>query len=168
MTPPAQSTTRSLYAPLPFADYCPEDKPEMTGLWHAVPGGVDNDVGAARWNLLWLTNPVLDRVIHLPREYGPEWRSLKLDLTLAALVAPWAELRHAALCEPSVLKIWLHRNRDHIFMCNTDDIMPTVLQRLDDAISRLGPRSVEVPPRPTIDRIAGNVVFIRFPAASRR
>lgn len=45
------STTRVLYAPRHFLDYCPAISPNHCMLRHAVPSGTDNDSGAARWNM---------------------------------------------------------------------------------------------------------------------
>lgn len=160
--PPA---TRTLYAPRPFADYCPADRPELVSHWHTITDGVGNDFGAARWNLLWLASPDLDRALDLPRPYGPAWKTLKTRLNLAVLVHSWPELRHACLCEPSVFKVWLERNAGHLLLGNTDDVMPTVMQRLNDAIARFGADSKAAPAAPSrIDRVAGNVVFVRFTA----
>lgn len=163
---PPSPATRSLYAPRPFADYCPTDRPASVSHWHTISDGVDNDFGAARWNLLWLCSPDLDRALDLPRSYGPAWKTLETRLGLAALAPAWAELRHACLCEPSVFKVWLERNADHLLLSGADALMPIVMQRLNEAIERFGADSRVKPAASSrIDRIAGNVVFVRFAAA---
>jgi len=165
VTRPPPPANRSLYAPRPFADYCPADRPERVSHWHSISDGLDNDFGAARWNLLWLASPDLDRALDLPRRYGPAWKTLETHLDLAVLVHSWPELRHACLCEPSVFKVWLERNAGHLLMGAADDVMPTVMQRLNDTVTRFGGSAPAAPAVPSrIDRIAGNVVFVRFAA----
>lgn len=158
-------TTRVRYSPRPFTDYCPSPEPQSSMLWHAVTGDkADEDLQAARWNLIWLCSPELDQALALPRRAGPHWKAVVANVHLSVLAPIWPELRHAVLCQPAVFRAWLHREREreHLFLINIDPVIEVIDRRLEDAIQRLGgAASTRVPPT----RVRGNVTFVDFRAA---
>lgn len=156
--------TRVRYAPCPFTDYCPSPKPQTSMLWHAVTGDqADEDLQAARWNLIWLCSPELDHALALPRKAGPHWKAVVANVQLSVLAPIWPELRHAVLCGPAVFRAWLARQRDDWMLSASDRLMRVVFDRLDETIARLGgPQRPDVSARAL--RVRGNVTFVDFRA----
>lgn len=156
--------TRVRYAPRPFTDYCPSPGPQTSVLWHAVTGDqADEDIQAARWNLIWLCSPGLDRALSLPRAAGPHWKPVMPDVHLSVLAPVWPELRHAVLCQPAVFRAWLQRERrrEHLFLAGSDGLIDVIDQRLNEAIERLGGAAAPHLPK---TRVRGNVTFVDFRA----
>ncbi|WP_232417850.1 hypothetical protein [Methyloversatilis thermotolerans] len=159
---PAPDAERAMYVPHPFTDYCPSPMPDGSMLWHAVTGdGADADLRAARWNLIWLSSPALEHALTLPRAGGPHWKAVVPNLHLSVLAPIRPELRHAVLCEPSVFRAWLARQRGDCMLNANDAVMPMVLARLDETIARLATRRM---PEPSANNRC-NVTFVDFRAA---
>lgn len=160
MTQPSPPITRVLYAPRPFTDYCPSTAPDSCVLWYAVQGKTDDDIGAACWNLIWLSTPDLDRLLTIDRRPGPHWKAVTPNVQLSALVQTWSELRHTVLCDPSVFKAWLMRHRDDWMFAAAEELLPIVFERLDEAIARCG--GADLPGHARMVKRRDNVAYVDF------
>lgn len=166
MKPPSPPLDHVRYSPHPFSAYCLAHQPERHTLWHAVKGNLDNDLAAARWNLIWLATPALDRLPVLAGQPGPIWQTVRPNVQLSALVPIWSELRHAVLCEPAVFRTWLMRQRGDWLLSGCEPLLTLVFRRLDEAIARRGKASVPSPVRS--EKVRGNVIAIDFGAGRSR
>jgi hypothetical protein len=162
---PSPLHDRVRYAPHPFSAYCLAYQPERHALWHAVNSNPDADLTAARWNLVWLATPALDRLPALSGQPGPAWQTVQPNVALSALVPVWSELRHAVLCEPAVFRTWLMRQRGDWLLSHCESLLPVVFRRLDEAIARRGGMdAMGAPAHVRSEKVQGNVICIDFGA----
>ncbi len=160
---------RVRYAPHPFSAYCFAYQPERHALWHAVNSNPDADLTAARWNLIWLATPTLDRLPALAGQPGPVWQTERPNVQLSALTPVWAEMRHAVLCEPAVFRTWLMRQRGDWMLNHCELLLPLVFRRLDEAIARRSEmNAMGAPANVRSEKAQGNVIRIDVVAGRSR
>ena len=160
---PSLPLDRVRYAPQSFSAYCFAYQPERHALWHAVNSSPDADLTAARWNLIWLATPTLDRLPALAGQPGPVWQTVRPNLQLSALAPVWAEMRHAVLCEPAVFRTWLMRQRGDWMLNHCELLLPLVFRRLDEAIARRGEmNAMNAPANVRSEKAQSNVICIDF------
>jgi len=155
------------YSPHPFEEYCPIDKPYKAS-WGLIMERHPPEIAMARWNMVWLSTPDIDKVLHLPRSYCAEWDALVARLHFASLVPCWDELAAHAIQHPTRLRTWILADQGSPMWAGSEPYLPVVLDRLDETIAQFvqnqhdtedGNRVLTLDMYP---RREGNVTFFNF------